>query len=76
MIAVGLNQFATGGHAIELFQQHAAFPASAEAQFAHQLLVPGALAGRAFNAAKEFAVSHFWVFGADLRKWHQRPCLC
>jgi hypothetical protein len=58
MIAVGLYQLATGGHAVELFQQHAAFPASAEAQFAHQLLVPGALAGRTFNAAKEFAVSH------------------
>jgi len=76
MIAVGLYQFATGGQAVQLFQQHAAFPASAKAQFAHQLLVPGTLASRTFNAVEEVAVSHSEYFWADLHKSHQRPCLC
>jgi hypothetical protein len=76
MIAVGLDKFAPGGHAVQLFQQHAAFPASAEAQFAHQLLVPGALAGGTFNAVEELAVSHSGYLGADLPKSRQGPCLC
>ncbi len=76
MIAVGLDQFATGGHAVQLFQQHAAFPASAQAQFAHQLLVSGTLASGTFNTVEEFAVSHSGYFWADLHKSHQRPCLC
>jgi hypothetical protein len=76
VIAVGFDQFAAGGHAVELFQQHAALPASTEAQLAHQLLIPGALAGRAFNAVKELAVSHFGSFGAGSHKSHQRWCLC
>jgi hypothetical protein len=76
MIAVGLYQFATGGHALQLFQQHAAFPAPAKAQFAHQLLVPGTLAGGKFNAVEELAVCHSGYFWADLHKSHPRPCLC
>ena len=58
VIAVGFDQFAAGGHAVELFEQHAAFPAATQAQFADQLLVAGALAGGTFDTVEEFAVSH------------------
>jgi hypothetical protein len=76
VVAVGFDQFPAGGHAVKLFHEHAAFPASPEAEFAHQLLVPGALASGTFNAVEELAVSHSGYFGADLHKSHQRPCLC
>jgi hypothetical protein len=58
VIAVGLDQFAARGHAIELFEQHTALAPATQAQFADQLLVAGTVAGRAFNSMKEFAVGH------------------
>ena len=58
VIAVGLDQFAARGHAVQLFEQHTAFAAPTQPQFADQLLVAGTLAGGAFNSMEEFAVSH------------------
>ncbi len=58
MVAVRLDQFAAGGHAIQLFDQHAALPAAAKAELANQLLIARALAGGAFNTAEEFAIGH------------------
>ena len=58
MIAVRFHQFAARGHAVELFEQQATLSAAAQAQFANQLLVAGALAGRTFDTAEEFAVGH------------------
>src|ERR1700722_4953462 len=58
VIAVGFDQFAAGGHAVQLFHQHAPFPTATQPKFANQLLVTGALAGGTFNTAEEFAVSH------------------
>ncbi len=65
VIAVRLDQFAAGGHAVELFQQHAAFAPATQPQFANQLLVAGALAGGTLNTVEEFAVSHSRYIGAD-----------
>ncbi len=76
VIAVRLDQLAAGSHAVELFQQHAAFPAAAQPQFPDQLLVAGTLAGGTFNAMEEFAVGHSGYSCADMGKSHQRPCLC
>src|SRR5579859_2848437 len=76
MIPVGLDEFPARGHAAQLFQQHAAFPASAQPQFPHQLFVAGALAGGTLNALEELAVSHSGYFWPDSHKSHQSPCLC
>ncbi len=69
VITVWFDQFAARGHAVELFEQHAAFAAPTQPQFANQLLVAGALAGRTFDAVEKFAVSHSRCSFAD-----RRPC--
>ena len=46
------------GEAGQLLQQQAAFPAARQAQFAHQLLVSGFLAGRAGNPRHQFTIGH------------------
>jgi len=46
-LAVELAERAAGVEARQLFEEQTAFPAAAEAQFAHQLLVSGLAAGRA-----------------------------
>jgi hypothetical protein len=51
MIVVDLDQGSAGGDASELFEEQAALAASAEAELADELLVAGALAGGAFDAA-------------------------
>jgi hypothetical protein len=58
VIAIGLDQLASGSHAIQLLDQHAAFAAATQGQFANQLLISSALAGGTFNTAEEFAVCH------------------
>jgi hypothetical protein len=47
VIAIRLDQFAAGGKACELFE---------EANFADKLLIAGALAGGALDAAEQIAV--------------------
>jgi len=51
-------QVASGGEAGELLHEQAAITASGKRELANQLLVAGALAGGAFDAAKKLAVSH------------------
>ena len=56
MIVVDLDEGAAGGDAGELFEEEAAFAASAEAEFADELFVAGALSGGALDASDQFAI--------------------
>ncbi len=58
MVAVELDQSSGRGEAGEVLDEQAAIATSGQREFADELLVAGALAGRAFDAAKEFAVGH------------------
>ena len=58
LLAVGFDEMAGGGEAGEMFEEEAAFAASAERELADELLVSGALAGGSLDAAEEFAVGH------------------
>ena len=58
VVAVELDESSGGGEAGEVLEQQAAFAASGQRELADELLVAGALAGRAFDAAEEFAVGH------------------
>jgi hypothetical protein len=52
MVAVELDQPPGGGEAGEVLDEEAAFASSGQREFADELLVAGALAGRAFDAAE------------------------
>ena len=53
-----LNEMAGGGEAGEMFEEQAAFAASAEREFADELLVSGALVRGSLDVAEQFAVGH------------------
>jgi len=64
MIAVGLNQFATGGHVGPVVPTtFAAFPGLRPGPVRAQLLVPSTLAGGTFNAVEELASVIPGIFG-------------
>ncbi len=56
LLELGLHEFAACGDAGQLFEQEAAFAASAQAKFADELLVSSAMAGRALDAPDQFTV--------------------
>jgi len=58
VVAVELGEVAGGGEAGELLDEQAAVAASGKRKLANELLIAGALAGGAFDAAKKLAVSH------------------
>ncbi len=49
---------ASGGEAGEMFEEKAAFAASAEREFADELLVSSALVRGSLDVAEKFAVGH------------------
>jgi hypothetical protein len=57
-VTFGLDQVTGGGEPGEVFLKQAALATAAKRKFMHKLLEPGALAGRAFDVAQEFAVGH------------------
>jgi len=73
-LAVELAERAAGGEARQLFEEQTAFPAAAEAQFAHQLLVSGLAAGRAGNPRHEFTIRHRSRVGHSSRSGEGVAC--
>jgi hypothetical protein len=57
LIVIGADEIAAGGHARELLLEQAALASSAEAEFADELLVSGALSRGSADAVEELAVS-------------------
>ena len=57
VVIVGLGEFAAGGEAGEVLEEETAFAAAGEREFADELLVAGALAGRALDATEQVAVA-------------------
>ena len=58
LLAIGLEEMAGGGKAGEMFEEKAAFAASAEREFADELLVSSALTRGSLDVAEQFAVGH------------------
>ncbi len=58
VLAVDLPQLACSGQAAQLLAQLTPLLAAAQAQLAHQLLVPGAASRQALDVAQQFAVVH------------------
>lgn len=58
MLTIGFEEMAGGGEAGEMFEEKAAFAASAEREFADELLVSSTLVRGSLDVAEQFAVGH------------------
>ena len=70
LLAIQLHQFAARGQPGQLLEQQAPLAPAAQAEFAHQLLVSGLLAGRAGDPRHQFTIGHrlrvgYWQPGVE-----------